>query len=163
MSRLIVLLPVLALIVPHPAAAAEPDDVKAIKACVANASDSPQRSCIGRISNACQEEPNGSTTAGMDDCISREAEAWDRILNDSYKAETASAKSLDTERKAGGDETSTAAADLLKAQRAWIAYRDAECDRRFEVNKDGTIRTTMSLSCTLDLTALRALDLQPSE
>ncbi|KQT53271.1 hypothetical protein ASG43_18800 [Aureimonas sp. Leaf454] len=163
MPRIAHLVALTLLCIPHTVFAAEAEDVEAIESCMTEAADSPPRSCIGKISSVCQEEPDGATTSGMDACISREADAWDSILNERYKAEMASAKAIDAERKGDGDDNASAAADLQTAQRAWIAYRDAECDRRFEAFKDGTIRTTIALSCTLDLTAVRAIDLAPSD
>lgn len=163
MVRTPALLALLMLALSQPVSAASKDDVATIRQCLADASDAPPRSCIGQISTACQETPDEETNGNVDACLEREGDAWDVMLNEAYKATTASAKSLDRDRKADGDEEASAAADLLKAQRAWIAYRDAECDRRYEVSKDGTIRTTMTLDCTLDLTALRAIDLQSEE
>lgn len=159
MPRLWPILLILAL-GPFPAAAAESDpaDVAAIKACIASAGSDPQ-SCVGQISDECQGQPEGQTTQGVDACLGREASAWDTILNENYKSATAAAKEQDASYAEQSIQPG-AAAGLVKAQRAWVAFRDAECDRRFELYKDGTIRTNIASSCLLQLTADRALDFQ---
>nr|WP_223998518.1 lysozyme inhibitor LprI family protein [Aureimonas sp. SA4125] len=96
---------------------------------------------------------------GVDECLGQEQAAWDVLLNENYLSATAAAKEQDASLVEQSIEPG-AAKSLVKAQRAWITFRDAECDRRFELYKDGTIRTNIASSCLLMLTATRALDLQ---
>lgn len=162
MHRFWMILPTLALTaLPALAASNASPDVAAIKACVAAAGSDPQ-SCVGTISDECQGQPEGSTTIGIDACLGREHAAWDVILNENYRAAVAAAKEQDVSLKEQAIQPG-AAASLVKAQRAWVAFRDAECDRRFELYKDGTIRTNIASSCLLQLTAARALDFQSSQ
>jgi uncharacterized protein YecT (DUF1311 family) len=162
MHRLwMILLILAATALPARAASAASPDVETIKACLATAGSDPQ-SCVGTISDECQGQPEGSSTTGIDACLGREHDAWDVILNENYRAAVAAAKEQDASLKEQAIEPG-AAASLVKAQRAWVAFRDAECDRRFELYKDGSIRTNIASSCLLQLTASRALDFQSSQ
>ena len=162
MPRMWVILSILTLFAfPAIAADATKADVATIKKCLAS-SKSDGHNCIGKIADKCQAGPDGSTTTGIDECLGREETAWDMLLNENYRFATTVAKDQDSSYTEQGIETG-AAASLVKAQRAWVAFRDAECDRRFEMHKDGTIRTNIASSCLLDLTAARALDLQSVE
>lgn len=128
-----------------------------IEACLAK-TDEPQ-SCIGTISNPCMETDEGQTDMGMTDCLSDEESAWDALLNARYKTALSEAKDMDKRLAEDGNFETGVADALVKAQRAWIAYRDAESDRLFELNKEGTIRTVVAASCMNDLTATRAIAL----
>lgn len=134
---------------------------RAIDTCLSQSSHTNQRGCIGAYSDACMESPDGQTTLGMTDCLTTESDAWDAVLNERYQARMTEAKTLDKDRAEWGDSQPSEAAETLRtAQRAWIAFRDAECDRIFELNKDGTIRLPETASCTNRLTAERALALE---
>jgi uncharacterized protein YecT (DUF1311 family) len=62
---------------------------------------------------ACLDSPDGMSTQGMVECIGAAYEAWDKALNDAYRALMAS--------------LSPEEAELLRAsQREWIKFRDAE-------------------------------------
>jgi len=133
-------------------------DIAAIQSCLDGAGDDPT-SCIGAISNPCQEEPDGQTTLGIDACLGREQAAWDAILNRRYKAAMADAKDMDRRLQEESGTEPGVADSLLKAQRAWIAFRDAECERQYELYKEGTIRTNIASACQNELTAERAIAL----
>lgn len=103
--------------------------------------------CIGVASNICQEQPEGASTIGILDCLSREAAWWDDLLNSHYQDLLAA--------------SDPGPADgLRKAQRAWIAFRDADCAFRYGMWGEGSIRSIAGASCTLDHTARRAIDLE---
>lgn len=53
-----------------------------------------------------------------------------------------------------------ARARLRPAQRAWTAYRDAECDARGEAYVGGSIRPLVEANCLAELTAARTEDLR---
>ena len=78
-------------------------------------------------------------------CSQREEAVWDAMLNASYEA-----------LREAFDETQRTA--LLRAQRAWIAYRDANCALWYGLS-DGTIRQNLAAGCLSDMTARRALEL----
>ncbi len=104
------------------------------------------RDCIGVASAACQEEPDGQTTMGMASCTMRETAWWDEMLNHNY---TTLQNTLDAETFAA----------LRTAQRAWMDFRDAECDFQYTYWQEGTIRSLYASSCQLQMTAERALAL----
>lgn len=152
------------LVLAQPAGAAGPDvagDVDALKACIAKAGDTPEV-CIETVVNPCVDGLSAESEEGVNGCYDREAEAWDAILNETYKVALKDAASYDEEISANGGEAE-AAASLKKAQRAWIAFRDAECDRLYNRNIDGTIRFTAYASCQNRLTAERAIALGRSD
>lgn len=80
-----------------------------------------------------------------------EAGIWDDLLNTYYKG----ARALLLQQ--GG----TALADqLLDAQRAWIAFRDADCGLIYTIWADGSIRTVLAADCQMRKTAQRALEMR---
>lgn len=66
---------------------------------------------------ACLDKPDSQSTAGMVECLTTAYQSWDKALNAVYLA---LGKTLDPKSRA----------QLKRAQRQWVAYRDAE--RRFE-------------------------------
>lgn len=164
MQRHLLILSSLAVLA-QPASAQSSDakaDLATIRICLSDQADDP-RSCIGTVANPCQDAPGGASTIGIDTCLGRETAAWDTLLNKSYKIAVASAETMDKRLVSDGLYEPGAAAALVKAQRAWIAYRDAECDRRYELFKEGTIRTNIASGCLLDLTAQRAIEFRGEE
>lgn len=103
--------------------------------------------CIGVASNICQEQPGGASTIGIVDCLARETAWWDGLLNSHYQDLLAT---NDPEPADG----------LRKAQRAWMAFRDADCAFQYSVWGGGSMRSIAGASCTLDHTARRAIDLE---
>ncbi|MCD2469735.1 DUF1311 domain-containing protein [Jiella sp. MQZ9-1] len=120
------------------------------------------RGCIESIVNPCVKALSNDSEDGVNGCYDREAAAWDDILNTTYKSELADAESFDKDAKANGGEPG-AAISLKQAQRAWIAFRDAECSRLYARNMDGTIRFTVAAACQNRLTAERAIELSQSD
>lgn len=93
----------------------------------------------------CMDASNG-VTFDMIDCMTAEHEIQDAELNAAYKTLRAH---LTPERQEA----------LKLAQRAWIAYRDANCD--FYNDPDGgTMARLMANSCMLEATAERARELR---
>lgn len=138
-----------------PAAAADgfrtatprPADLQAIRACLGtNTLAAERRRCIGIVSGPCQAAPDGQSTMGMQQCQSREFVAWDRILNDAYRA---AAQSFDESGKAY----------LRDVQTVWIKFRDQSCDWPSKVYPGGTISGPLTGDCLVDETANRALTL----
>jgi uncharacterized protein YecT (DUF1311 family) len=104
--------------------------------------------CLGAASNACQTvTPGGGTTLGITECILAETAAWDGLLNREYAATRATLEP-------------DIAAQLLTAQRAWIAFRDAECGLQYALWRDGTIRSIVAANCRMVMTARRTIDLR---
>ncbi len=120
-----------------------------LDACLAQA-EHPE-ACIGVVSNACQEEPEGSTTYGMMQCAQRELDLWDQRLNAAYTIMRAQMQ------EQGQDSRRDA---LQTAQRIWIEYRQAECVQLGLAYEGGTMRGIVHNSCFNDFTARRALELE---
>ena len=90
-----------------------------------------------------------SSTAGMVQAVSKAGKEWDKEMNDLYQ---------DLKKSMKPDEW----ADLVAAQTAWIAYRDAQTKSIVETygHMDGTMYIPMSASDVMELTKDRALFLK---
>jgi len=91
------------------------------------------------------------STFGQMEAFSKGIELWDAELNRNYKA--LFAKLDDSGRQ-----------QLREAQRAWLAFRDAEF-RRTDVlygRKDGSMFRPMAVSARMELVKARALELAKS-
>ncbi len=95
---------------------------------------------------ACLDSPEGSSTMGMIDCIGVELKVQDAALNVAYRAVIAD---MTPDQKAG----------VQKAQRAWIAFRDADCAARYSPDW-GTISAITANMCVLQRTVERTLELE---
>lgn len=91
----------------------------------------------------CLAAPSGQSTAGMIGCVAAELKVQDARLNRAYQA---AQKRMTLPRQK---------AALQKAQRAWIAFRDADCAAHLDADW-GTISQVEAASCRLDHTARRA-------
>lgn len=96
----------------------------------------------------CMDKPENSTTYGILQCGDAEIAFQDARLNKAYKADMADL----------ADSPEVKAA-LLKAQRAWIAFRDADCATVGALS-GGTIRPIYMQNCYLQHTARRAQALE---
>ena len=105
--------------------------------------------CIGAAAKQCQQAPGGDTTLGIAQCVMGEHDAWDAALNREYKAARAIYK-----------DDQTAADSLRDAQRAWLAWRDAECAFQYNSYGGGSMRTIASANCQMSMTAMRTLELK---
>ncbi|AOH86225.1 hypothetical protein AWL63_21950 [Sphingomonas panacis] len=92
--------------------------------------------------NACLDQ---TSTVAMVDCLTRRARQADARLNAAYKAARARVPTRQ-------------AAALQAAQRAWIAYRTANC-RAYALG-EGTITQVEAAQCALDTTSRRADELE---
>lgn len=127
--------------------------------CVAAAKNTvAKRACIGTSAATCVSATSyGSTTAGMVECTSKEADYWDKMLNANYKTLMASAKSEDASLKKLGSSAQEQAPALRDMQRAWIAYRDATCKFVMTQWGGGTGGGPASTNCSMHLTGEQAL------
>ena len=96
--------------------------------------------------NACLASPDGASTYGMIVCTQKEDDLQDARLNAVYKKVMAD---LNTRQRA----------KLLAAQRAWIAFRDAEC-ASYQDEDWGTISRVLAAGCVLHMTVQRTMDLE---
>lgn len=88
------------------------------------------------------------TTRDVETCLGREIERSDAELNRYYAA--AVKRLTDTGQTA-------ALARLRASERAWIRYRNAECDAVWEYWSKGSIRGTFSADCRIRLTRDRTM------
>ena len=94
----------------------------------------------------CLASPDGQSTLGMIDCAGAELKLQDARLNAAYRKTMAS---LNARQKA----------KLQTAQRAWVAFRDAEC-ASYEDEDWGTISRINASACVLHMTVQRTMDLE---
>ncbi|MFD2172520.1 lysozyme inhibitor LprI family protein [Rhodobacter lacus] len=129
-------------------AAATADIPAAVQDCFAEYNPRAEGpSCLGQAAQGCMGA-GAETTANMIACIGAETAAWDGILNAEYKARKA-------EMGAPG------LADTLQAaQRAWIAFRDAECALEIARWGDASLSGVVGANCLMEMTAARAADLR---
>lgn len=88
---------------------------------------------------------DGRTAIDVNNCLARRAELPEARLNQYLEVV---ARRLRTE-------PGTTRAAFDKSERAFEAYRDAECGAVFQFSKDGTIRTTKEMECNIRLTDAR--------
>jgi uncharacterized protein YecT (DUF1311 family) len=152
-----------------PAAAQEaPAPSPRIRACIEAAERDPEaeRGCVGSDALACmQAGPEGQTTVGMMECYMAETAAWDAELNAVYGSLLALAEAMaeayppEGEAAAGDPAAGGHPALLRDAQRAWIAFRDADCAEAAGYWGDGTMRLVAGAECMMERTAGRTLEL----
>lgn len=109
------------------------------------------RGCIGGAAAACAAA-RGETTLAIAECLGAETAAWDAILNREYAA------LRDDFRARDGSGALTR--QLRDAQRAWIAFRDADCGLAYAIWAGGSLRVVAAGNCQLDKTARRAIELR---
>ncbi len=90
----------------------------------------------------------GSTTPEVERCLAADLARADAELNRYYRA---AVERLTRER-----ETATLG-KLRASERAWMTYRDAECDAVYDWWGRGTIRGAMALGCRIRLTEGRTM------
>ena len=139
---------------------ADPSHVSALRACIGGA-EAPYDACLDSVAQACRSaDEGGETTLGMTYCNAAETAAWDVLLNEEYRATRDWAKARDAEERHYFPEFANLAEALLEAQRAWIAFRDAECGLAYASWGSGSMRHIAGTSCLLEMTARRTLDLR---
>jgi len=96
---------------------------------------------------------NPITTADMVTCASRDFDEADKALNASYT----SAMALMRKR---APDLPKAADRLRDAQRAWLAYRDANCGWAAGAVDGGSMEPLVSLGCKTTMTRARTAELK---
>ncbi len=90
----------------------------------------------------------GSTTPEVEQCLAADLARADTELNRYYAAAVT---------RLTKEQGKTALAKLRASERAWIAYRDAECDAVYEWWGQGTIRGATALGCRTRITKARTM------
>jgi uncharacterized protein YecT (DUF1311 family) len=157
-----VVLALAALLAP-PAAAQDADAALAlVRSCLGAAgARADATACRGAYARDCAATTEGGdTTLGIAACATAETEAWDRLLNEAYAELVLLARRralLDAE---AGLEPPPLEDMLREAQRAWIAFRDADCEQEYAIWGRGSQRQVAGAFCLMDRTATRVLELQ---
>lgn len=104
---------------------------------------------------------NAMTQRDMNYCAGEDFKAADKALNAQWSLTAEAMK----ERDAAAADTADDGRDgyfeaLLKAQRAWISYRDAHCVTVGYDARGGTLEPLLYSSCMAHLTRLRTADLE---
>lgn len=94
---------------------------------------------------------NAMTTADMIQCAYQSQQRVEKKLNATYKATLAQ---LDRNR------ATAVKAKLIKAQRAWIQFREADCDAAFEMYFPGTMSTQIRIGCMEERAEQRIRELE---
>jgi len=142
---------VLALLVTAPAFAEEkpnPKDAATIEKCITSKTGRhwAWEQCIGIISEPCTKDEASMPPSEVIACEERERLVWDAILNKSYQA-LLKALEEDQQKK------------LREMQRAWIAWRDKNCDFLYDYFQ-GTMANPMIAACLSRATGMQALYLR---
>lgn len=88
----------------------------------------------------CERE---DSTVALNECSKFKFDEADKALNIEYQQVL---KNLQTLGRAG-DDVSKIKASLVKAQRAWVAFRDADCVAVYENYSGGSIRNVAYFGC----------------
>lgn len=119
-----------------------------------------ETTCIGKAAEACMATFGGMTTVGMGTCLHEELLQWDAMLNVTYQRLMAQEKATDAEMKTYGANEPSRAEPLREMQRAWIPYRDAQCDYERAQWGTGTGGGPAYAGCMMRATAEQTLVLQ---
>lgn len=131
-----------------------------LEACYSDAEGAEVReACVGVMAEACMAADGGNySTVAMMECISAETAVWDRFLNAEYRQTLASFEAMDAAET--GPANARRVEALRTAQRAWIAFRDAECGLAYAVWGAGSMRMLDGAGCFKRMTAERTLELR---
>lgn len=92
---------------------------------------------------------------GMNSCAYRDWQVADEALNALWPKVRARMKALDAENRKYFPEQANGDENLLKAQRAWIDYRDGHCGAEGAQFAGGSIRPLITYSCMASMTRSR--------
>ena len=96
---------------------------------------------------------------GMNMCAYEDWQRADRALNVAWKQVRAHMKSVDETTREFYPEQAAAEDSLLKAQRAWIDYRDGHCETEGAQFTGGSIQPLIINSCMASMTRKRTEEL----
>ncbi|MBP2558027.1 uncharacterized protein YecT (DUF1311 family) [Neorhizobium galegae] len=119
--------------------------------------------CLGFCSlPAFAQEPkanckNPQTQMEMNICSQRDFEAADKALNAQYQTTRKAMKAWDADAT---PDLKGAEDALVKAQRAWVVYRDAQCISTGFQAHGGSMEPMLVSGCQADLTRKRTAELK---
>lgn len=83
------------------------------------------------------------TTPELNECAARQQKAVELKLNQTYQQALKSLQQPDTEM----DKFSATRQKLIEAQRAWVKFREADCEAVYLQHVSGSIRNLMFTGC----------------
>lgn len=98
-------------------------------------------------------------TIDINQCAHNELQKVEKQLNETYQRVL---KGLPTSDGPGTDSINPKHS-LVVAQRAWVSFREADCDAVFDFWASGTIRTVQRISCMQNHAELRIRQLRQYE
>ncbi len=115
--------------------------------------------------SAAQEDPevdcgNAMTQFEMNYCANVDYEAADKLLNTTYRSVLAHMAKVDTDLAETMPDLAGAVDALKKAQRAWIGYRDGQCELSGFSARGGSMEPMLVSGCLADLTTKRTAELK---
>ena len=109
------------------------------------------------------EEPdckNPVTQMDMNFCADADFQEADKALNAAYRQTMKAMEATDAELEEINPDLIGAVDTLKKAQRAWIAYRDGQCDLAGFEARGGSMEPMLVSGCLADLTRKRTAELK---
>lgn len=103
---------------------------------------------------------NAMNQLDMNICAQRDYGDADAELNTVYKQAMAAAQKMDVQAKDMGEHFVGAVDALKRAQRAWIGYRDGQCDLAGFEARGGSMEPMLVSGCLADLTRKRTAELK---
>ena len=103
---------------------------------------------------------NAQAQIEMNICAGRDYEAADEELNAAYKVTMAAARRMDEQAREMGEHYVGAVDALKRAQRAWIGYRDGQCELAGFEARGGSMEPMLVSGCLADLTRKRTDELK---
>ena len=103
---------------------------------------------------------NAMTQMDMNICAHRDYETADTELNAVYKKAMDAAREMDVQAKDMGEHYVGAVNALKRAQRAWIGYRDGQCELAGFAARGGSMEPMLVSGCLADLTRKRTAELK---
>lgn len=103
---------------------------------------------------------NAQAQIEMNICAGRDYQAADVELNAAYKATMAAARRMDEQAREMGEHYVGAVDALKRAQRAWIGYRDGQCELAGFEARGGSMEPMLVSGCLADLTRKRTAELK---
>jgi uncharacterized protein YecT (DUF1311 family) len=97
---------------------------------------------IATLSHAKVDCQKAITTPDINACAQAEFEQVEKQLNDTYRRVMQSLSKPDD-----GIAYADIKKSLIEAQRAWVVFRQKDCDAYFTLYAAGTIRTVMYIGC----------------
>ena len=110
--------------------------------------------CVAQPDITCK--PDGNTRE-MDRCAEIALKEKDRELNEAYQALL---KSLGPESKDNRGDQAKVTKKLREAQRAWVAFRDNDCEAKTTLWAEFTMRGAVYFGCMIERTDQRIKELR---